>query len=362
MHPRMLLAIFRKDVRDAVRNAHILIAILVPLGMGLIYSFAFDNDEALPDLEIAFASSDETELIEILREETEGIARLTVREMATADQVRTQVDDEEVDIGLVVPAGFDDAIASGESPQIEVLLPADPSFGANFILAALRPVTERMSGVSPPVSLQVDVLPEEGDADSVIQALGPRVYFVQVSMIFLVAMIAMLVVPVLITEETEKGTLGALVMIASYPDVIIAKALVGFTYIALGGPLMLTLTGVAPEDPGTFIVAVALLALALVGFGLLIGGLFRSMNQLNTWGGIFILIAVAPAFTVGFPLPDSVAAALDVMPTSHAMKLAANGMDGEAHYGGAWLSVGVLLVWATAAYAILLYRMRTREV
>lgn len=362
MHPRMLLAIFRKDMRDAIRNAHILIAILVPLGMGVIYGIAFDDDEALPELEVAYASADETELFDILREDTEGVARLSVRQMATADQVRDEVDEEDVDIGLILPPGFDEAITQGESPEIEVVLPADPNFTANFVLAALRPVTEQMAGISPPVNLNVDMLTEPGDAASVVEALGPRIYFVQVSMIFLIGMISMLVVPVLITEETEKGTLGALVMIASYPDVIVAKALVGIAYIALAGPLMLVMTGVTPEDPALFAAGIGLLALALVGFGLLIGGLFRNMNQLNTWGGVFILVAVAPAFTVGFPLPDAVATALDVTPTAHAMKIATNGMGGETHYSGMWLSVAVLLAWAAAAYTILLYRMRTREV
>src|SRR5690606_32608621 len=115
---------------------------------------------------------------------------------------------------------------------------------------------------------------------------------------------------------------------ASYLDVVSAKALVGLAYIAVSVPLLLIVTGLAPEDPLLFALATLLFSLVIIGFGLLIGGLFRNANKVNTWSGVIILPIVAPAFIVGLPIPDILETILNIMPTTHAMRLFVNSLSG----------------------------------
>ncbi len=62
MNPRRIGAIFRKDLRDAVRDARVLVAILVPLGVGVLYSFMFQSTPTVPTVTVAYAAPDATQL------------------------------------------------------------------------------------------------------------------------------------------------------------------------------------------------------------------------------------------------------------------------------------------------------------
>jgi hypothetical protein len=174
-------------------------------------------------------------------------------------------------------------------------------------------------------------------------------------------MIAMLVVPVVLAEEAEKKTLDALVLIASYLDVIAAKALVGLAYIVLALTIQLGFTRLAIGDGATFAVTLALLSVTLIGFGLLIGSIFKSANQLNTWSGFLLIPFIAPIFAVGVPTPDIVDGLLQVVPTSAGMRLAVNGVAGETVFANAWLSYAVIAFWGVVAYLVLAWQLNRRQ-
>jgi hypothetical protein len=114
----------------------------------------------------------------------------------------------------------------------------------------------------------------------------------------LIIMIAIFVVPIMLAEESEKKTLDVLVMISSYWEVVTAKAGVGIIYVSVSLALMLRLTGIAPENAALFVLAIALLSVTLIIFGLLLGGIFRNTNQLNTWSGAFLFPLIYPAIHI----------------------------------------------------------------
>jgi hypothetical protein len=60
-------------------------------------------------------------------------------------------------------------------------------------------------------------------------------------------------------------------------------------------------------------------------------------------------------------VPDGVEAASLLFPSSHATRLAANGISGEAIFSHAWLSMLVIALWAVAGHALLLWRLSRRE-
>ncbi len=279
MHPRMILTIFRKDIVDAIRDSRVLVALLVPLGIGIFYNLTFDDEER-PSATVAYVSPDESRLPATLREIAAGAANVQLQRVNNADEVERLVHGDDADLGLVLPAGFDAAVTSGDAPTLRVIRPATPALGRDYVATALEPALQRLAGQRPPAVLQVDQLAEE---DSVaIERLGLRRWAVLCSVIFLIAMISMLAVPVILAEEAERKTLDALTMIAGYVDVVTAKALVGLCYVLLAVPLLLGLTQLAPEDLATFAAMMLLTSATLIGFGLLLGGLFCSANQLNT--------------------------------------------------------------------------------
>jgi hypothetical protein len=205
--------------------------------------------------------------------------------------------------------------------------------------------------------VQVAAVSPTDRGQNIFQLLGPAPYFVITTCVLLTAMIALFAVPVMLAEEAEKKTLDALVMIASYTDVIIAKALVGLSYTVVALGLLFGLTRAAPQDVWGFIAAIFPLSLALIGFGLLLGGLFRSATQLNTWSSFILLPVVAPIFVVGLPLPEPVRIALLFVPTSQGTRLAINAMTGEHFFSGSWLAYLVIVTWGALAFALLQWRL-----
>ncbi len=366
MHPRMIRTIFDKDLRDAIRDARVLFAILFPIALGLFYdATAPDEDPTVPRYRAVVATDGQTDFPQALLEVAgQGIV-LTVDQVADQAEVERRVAAGDDDLGLVLPPGFDAAVRAatggGAPPSITVREPDDPTPGTYYLLAALDPALRVLADQRLPATIEVDTaVVDPADLD-ILGRVGLNHYLVLGTVMLLIGMTAMLVVPIILAEEAEKKTLDALVMIASHTDVVVGKALVGLTYVVVAVSLLLGVTRIRPDDLLAFGAALVLLSVALIGFGLLLGSVFRNANQLNTWSGVFILPVLTPVFLVGLSEPGWLVRLLDVLPTSQGTRLAINGLTGEAIFADAWLSYLVIAVWGVVAYALLAWQLRRRE-
>jgi ABC-2 type transport system permease protein len=356
-----ITAIYRKDLRDALRDSRIIIAVLMPLLIGLVYSFMF-KDDTKPTAKLGVVASASTQLPAALQAATKAALQLKVQSFADQAALTRQVRDKKVDVGLVVPAGFDSALKSGASPKLTVILPASPSFGGDYVAAVLDRVTQSLAGQVPAATIALVTLPATaGTADSALAALGARKMFVLVAVILMLAMIAVYALPAVLTEETEKRTVEALTLIASDAEVIVAKSLFGLTYCVISVPLMLAITRVVPENLALFVSAIVLTSVTLVGLGLLLGGLMRTQTQLNTWSTVALMPLIVPAIVVGLPVPGRVEAVVSAIPTAQTMRLGVNALAGRQLFGAEWLSFAIILGWAVAAYGLVWWRLSRQE-
>jgi len=354
-------AIYRKDLRDALRDSRLIIAILMPLLIGLLYSVMF-NDETKPTAKLGVVASASTQLPAAIQAATQAAMQLKVQSFADQAALTRQVRDKKVDVGLIVPVGFDKALKGGASPKLTVILPASPSFGGDYAAAILVRVTQSLAGQAPAATIARVMLPATaGTSDSAFAALGARKIFVLVAVLLLLAMIAVYALPAVLTEEREKQTIEALTLIASGAEVIVAKSLFGLTYCVISVPLMLAVTRVMPADVALFVVAIVLTSVTLVGLGLLLGGLMRTQTQLNTWSSVALIPLLVPAIVVGLPLPSWAEAIISVIPTAQTMRLGVNALAGRQLFGAEWLSVAIILAWAVAGYGLVWWRLARKE-
>jgi len=354
-------AIYRKDLRDALRDSRLIIAILMPLLIGLLYSFMF-KDDTKPTAKLGVIASAATQLPAALQAATKAALQLKVQSFADRAALTQQVRDKKVDVGLIVPSGFDGALKSGASPQLTVILPASPSFGGDYVAAVLDRVTQSLAGQAPAATIARVMLPAAaGTSDSALAALGARKTFVLVAVILMLAMIAVYALPAVLTEETEKRTVEALTLIASDAEVIVAKSLFGLTYCVISVPLMLAITRVVPENVALFVVDIVLTSVTLVGLGLLLGGLMKTQTQLNTWSTVALMPIIVPAVIVGLPVPGWVEAIVSVLPTAQTMRLGVNALAGRQLFGAEWLSLAIILGWAVAGYGLVWWRLSRQE-
>src|SRR5690242_12007490 len=326
MKPYRIWAVFRKDLRDALRDSRVLIAVLLPLGLGLLYNVMFQDTPTMPAVTVAYVASDATALPSRLQATLATSAQVSLMREPTADDARAVVSKKQADLALLIPAGFDAAVARGQTPTLSVLRSPSSSTGAAMTLSILNGVLAQMAGQQPPAAVTVQtVAASQVGIETIIQQVGLRPYFALASIMMVVGMIAMLALPIVLGEEREKKTLDALVMVASYREVIVAKALLGVTYTVIAVPLLLALTRVAPLQLATFATTLALMCVTLIGFGLLLGALLTA-NQMNTWGSLFLIPIILPPFFLGATLPGALQAFISVLPSTHAMQLILNSM------------------------------------
>jgi ABC-2 type transport system permease protein len=359
-----IATISRKDLLDAIREAKVLVAILVPLGLGLLYNYTFREEPRL-QATVAYVSTETTLLPDALRTAAAPAVQLTFKESRSDDETRDLVRQGKADVGLVAAPGFDAAVQRGESPPLTVVERGgrQVNSSAPLVVSRLEVALVQMAGQRPPAVLQPEILDQRKPTGfAIMERLGIRQYLVLASLLTLVAMVAMFAVPIILAEEKEKKTLDALTLVASFPEVMVAKAVVGIVYTALATTLLLRLTRIAPADPATFVASLGLLSVTLIGFGLLLGSILPS-TQLQNWTGFLLIPVIAPAFLVGLPLDPAPALQIlvNLFPTSQGSRLAVNGLSGKALFGDAWLSYLVIAVWCALAYGLLWWRLATRE-
>jgi ABC-2 type transport system permease protein len=360
MHLPIVAAIFRKDVVDAIRDSRVLVSLLTPIILAVLYNSIFP-EEGLAQAKVAYAGSENSALVQTLRDRAGQNVDLRLTHVATEAEVRRLVTSGEADAGFVLPDGVDDAIRTGNTPTITVIQPTAAGGAVGFVTSGLDAGARLLAAQRPPAVIRPDSVGAESADQGVVGELGPRRYFVLATVVMMLGMIAVLVVPIILTEEAEKKTLDALLLVANYREVIVAKALVGVAYCAVSVALMLGLTRLMPLDMVTFVAGTALLAVSLIGVGLLLGGLFKTAGQVYTWSSLVLLPIIGPAFVAGLPVPPALDLALRAFPTLQGMRVMTNGLAGKPLFGDLWISYAVLLAWVAIAYGALAWRLSRRE-
>ena len=356
-----IFTLFAKDLKDAIRDARVLVALIVPLGIGLFYNYSFD-DESLTRIvgTAAIVVDGETQLpsliLAVLPENVE-IDFVAYPDGASAEEA---VSEEDADVGIIVPAGFDEAVQSGERPNLTVIRSPEPSIAGDYVLSAIDPVLRGMAGQSFPVAIEISQAPIK-ESDEILDQIGIRTWSLTLAIVMMLALVSALAIPIVLAEEFEKKTIDALVLAMPYREVIIAKALLGLFYIVVMVAILVNLTELDVRDWALFTVGTGLTGVALLGFGLLLAGVLKNPNQLNTWSGVFLLPFLAPAIVIGQPVPDIARTIANLFPSGAGMKLLLNGVAGEQLISGNIRAVLVLVVWAAIAYLLLLWQLKRRQ-
>lgn len=353
--------LFIKDFKDAVRDSRVLLALILPLGIGVFYSFGFD-DESVTTIRarVAVASAGDSQLMTLVESILPGHVRVEVQQAPDQAEVERVVGNGDASIGLVVPAGFDAEVAAGNQPALTVIRSPETSVGGDYILTALDPVLRSMAGQEAPATIAL-VQAEEIESSTILDRIGLRSWSLVIAINLMLTLIAILAVPIVLAEEFEKKTIDALVLAMPYGEVIAAKALLGMAYVLISITLLLAITRLEIRVWSTFIAAVGLTGLALLGFGLLLAGVLKNANQLNTWSGILMIPFIAPAAVIGQPGPEWLEDSLSLLPTGAGTRLILNSVADERLFGGDARSFLVILLWTVVAFGLLLWQLKRRQ-
>jgi ABC-2 type transport system permease protein len=277
--------VLRKDLALGPRSPVFLWAIVLPVALTLILQVAFGSlFEPKPRLGII----DEGESA-ITREmqKAEGIKVTLLDDEA---ELKRRVEMNDLDAGLVLPAGFDASVRAGEKPPLQFYISGE-SYASNRIILAVTALDliRQLEGAEAPVTVKVVDFGKPGLPIST--RLIPII-------VFYALVIAGLFVPgANLVEEKEQGTLMAmLVTPVKTPEVLLAKWLYGVVLASVMATVSLALNGVFGANWAEVIVVVLVAAMLSAVLGVIVGVAAKDsamMFAIVKGTGIFLFMPTA---------------------------------------------------------------------
>jgi len=281
---RRVLRILFKDFSVGPRKPFFIWALVMPFVLTFLFQFAFGSlFEPKPRMGIVdLGNSALTGAIQ----ELEGFEVSMIQD---EEALIKKVEEHDFDAGLVLSAGFDEAVEAGEKPVLEFYISGE-SLASNRIIISVTAIEmiRELEGSEAPVDVQMIYFGDPG--------LPISIRLVPVIVFYALVMAGIWVPGSSLVEEKEKGTLTALLVTSvRVNEVLAAKWLLGLlfaTFLAAATLLLNQAFGPRPLE----VMAVIIIAAALTSMiGLLIGIYSKTATMLFTLIkslGIFLFIPV----------------------------------------------------------------------
>jgi ABC-2 type transport system permease protein len=352
MNWRVIAAIARKDIVDAIRNRYLLTALITPLFVALVFHVLLPGIGSRGALSVVVHDPEKSRLGAQLR----ATPQISVIDAGSADATAGEVERRNAIGGLVVPANFDADVAAGKQPELTVYVNDKKS---TFEHGAFRRLLDQqvLSLVEHPVPARIvwidvakDPSQQAGRGLSLNQLMLPLL------LVMTFSMTGALVVPLLVVEEKEKRTMDFLLTSpASLTDIIGGKALTGVAYSLLIAGLLLAINRQLIGNWPLTLLTILFGLLFIVAVGLLMGSLFQNTMQVNTWASLVLFVLIAPSFP-STGLPEALGTAMRFIPTYYltdALKLSLAGTAASRLWGNlAVVLACTLIAFAAANWAL----------
>lgn len=347
---RLILAIAFKDILSTVKTPASLVVLVIPVMMLLLFRLVLAGQDEPEQLMVALYDPSGSPLRAQLRTLPEVVVQV-VESRAALEAAVIQAS-----AGIVVPADWEEALAEGGRPEVTVLL--NPQAGAQTELATFQRIlteyTWEMSGQAPPVQLTWTQVTR--DAAAATRELDS---FLMTLLVILGLGMASTLISILIVQEKDEQTLTALLLSpASRADMIAGKGLAGFV-ISLPAPfIMLAFWDNRGSDWPIMVASILVGALFMVGVGLLLGVVFDTKQQCNSWGSLLILLLLLPTMFLSLePSQFWLDSLIRLLPTYYLTAALSSALLGGARAAAAGMNLAVVAGSALVIFMVVNVRM-----
>jgi ABC-2 type transport system permease protein len=228
--------------------------------------------------------------------EREDIDAIVVPNVAT---LRAQVEAHDIDAGLVLSPGFDEAIVGGEQPELQFFVAGESLASSRAILSVtMLDLIRGVEDSEPPVTVVVTPV---GDQDYV--PISDRLLPTMV--IYAVMIAAMFLPAASLVDQREKRTLDALLVTpVRMSDVLMGVGTFAVILAVIMGFVTLALNGALAGQPGTMVSILFVGSVMLMLMGLALGLWANDITSMYTaikGGGILIFLPVIFVLFPGLP-------------------------------------------------------------
>lgn len=355
MNMRIVAAITRKDVVDAIRNRYLLTALITPLFVALLFRVLLPGDSPRNLLTVVVHDPGSSALVTELR----NTPQMNVVAADSADTTASEVERRKAIGGLVVPANFDANVTAGRQPELVIFVNNKKSV---FEQSAFRQLLDRQvrALVKHPEPVRLVWIDVDKETNEQSRGVGLGQMLLPLLLIMTLGMIGAMVVPLLLVEEKEKRTLDFLLASpASLKEIVAGKALTGVAYTLLIAGLLLVINRQLVGNWLLTLLTILLGLIFVVSIGLVMGSLLNNIMQVNTWASSVLIVLLAPSFP-SLGLPAAVETAMRLIPTYYLIEALKLSLAGSAA-SRIWGHLGVVLVCSVIAFAAATWALRRRH-
>ena len=258
------LKVLGKEFRIGPRSPVFLWVLFVPVLFTLILQVTFGSVfDPEPRLGIVDEGSS------TITTAVQGMEGIDLALLDNTEDLKTQVEANDLDAGLVLPPGFDDQVRSGSRPTLEFYVGGE-SLASNRIILAVTTIdlVREIEGTPPPVDVAVVALGDEG--------LPIDVRLVPFIMMYALVIAAVFLPAVSIADEREKGTLDALIVTpVKLSEVMAAKGILGVVLALAMTVVTLFLNNAFGAEPFALFVVLLFGSILCAEIGLIFGAVAK---------------------------------------------------------------------------------------
>jgi ABC-2 type transport system permease protein len=284
-------ALLGREVLHGAKGFYFVFAIITPLLFSLVISLVFGTlFNEMPKLGIV--DEGDSRLADIAAKHDS----MTVLQYDTEAELKGAVESGAADVGLVLPAGFDESVSGGIETDVAAYVWGEARMNSlGTIEINIFGLVQELAGFEPPVNIEVVEL-GEGTGVPWNDRLLPFI-------VLMAVVIASVMLPALsVVTEKEKRTMVALVASpATLGEIFLSKGVTGVVLSVIMGVVVLSINGAFGTHPLLLLLVLALGAVMGSVIGLIAGALLSDTNSFLAFtklGGIFLW---APAIVYMFP-------------------------------------------------------------
>ncbi len=277
----------------------------------------------------------------------------------TEAALRDGVEAQDVAAGFAIPRNFVTEIASGEQPEVLLLVPAGlPPQIEQLLTASVNTIGYAISGQTAPVDVatatEIIGVDRIGNQASLSEQMRPM-------LLISVLMLETIALGSLLSVEIANRTASAILVTPANPaQLLTAKAIFGIGF-AFGEVLILGLLIGAFTNNAAIIIAGLFLGSVLVtGLGLLLGAFGRDFLDTLVLSMLVIIPLLVPAFAAIFP--GATAGWVKVMPTFGLVEILTAGAASTISWSEVAGPMLILLAWGLGLFAVGILVLRHKVV
>ena len=184
--------------------------------------------------------------------------------------------------------------------------------------------------------------------------------FLPLIMVLAFGMTGAFVVPLLLVEEKEKRTMDFLLTSpANLAEIVAGKAFTGVVYSVLIAAALLAINRQSITNWPLTLLTILLGLLLIVAIGLLMGSIFRTTMQVNTWASVVLLVLLAPTFPVP-GAPAMLNGAMRVIPSYYFVEALESSLSGGASTRF-WVQLSVVAACTVVAFVAGVWALRREQ-